>query len=272
MTQHEFTPDHPSHPRYSLLGTWRQRSSTRSPLLQYINIKTRSASRGSKSRSSFANLYAIYVLVEDTSVTTSTVTGYGAYPGANFSDLFRRQEPPFGERLQNHALTHRLNEEFHRLFPAAESLPIIRETATTRYFFNENLLKVQTSRGVVDISRPVLAVLDAYIAGSVTPSIDSSWNASDCWDSGLREQTRPAGSYATSFGRMWTHESSRSSASRSSKRPSALGACSLAGRGMSCRRRHSSSTRPAVRMRMTAASTSAPCGPLLPGHRDDRLP
>lgn len=36
-----------------------------SPLLQYLNIKTRSATRGSKSRSSFANFYAIYVLVED---------------------------------------------------------------------------------------------------------------------------------------------------------------------------------------------------------------
>ena len=36
-----------------------------SPLLSYINIKTKSASRGSKSRGSFANLYAIYVLVED---------------------------------------------------------------------------------------------------------------------------------------------------------------------------------------------------------------
>ena len=37
----------------------------KSLLLQYINIKTKSAQRGSKSRSSFANLYAIYVLVED---------------------------------------------------------------------------------------------------------------------------------------------------------------------------------------------------------------
>jgi hypothetical protein len=36
-----------------------------SQLLQYINIKTRSAMRGSKSRSSFANLYALYVLIED---------------------------------------------------------------------------------------------------------------------------------------------------------------------------------------------------------------
>lgn len=31
----------------------------KSPLLQYVNEKTKSANRGSKSRSSFANLYAI---------------------------------------------------------------------------------------------------------------------------------------------------------------------------------------------------------------------
>jgi hypothetical protein len=36
-----------------------------SELIQYINYKTKSANKGSKSRSSFANLYAIYVLVED---------------------------------------------------------------------------------------------------------------------------------------------------------------------------------------------------------------
>ncbi len=33
-----------------------------SPLLQYIDKKTRSANRGSKARSSFANLYALYDL------------------------------------------------------------------------------------------------------------------------------------------------------------------------------------------------------------------
>ena len=36
-----------------------------SPLLQYLNVKTRAANRGSKSRGSFANHYALYVLVED---------------------------------------------------------------------------------------------------------------------------------------------------------------------------------------------------------------
>lgn len=37
----------------------------KSPLLQYLNFKTRSANRGSKARGAFANHYALYVLVED---------------------------------------------------------------------------------------------------------------------------------------------------------------------------------------------------------------
>ena len=36
----------------------------KSLIIQYLNIKTRSADSGSKSRGSFANIYAIYVLVE----------------------------------------------------------------------------------------------------------------------------------------------------------------------------------------------------------------
>ena len=36
-----------------------------SDLLKYINIKTKSIFRDSKARSSFANNYALYVLVED---------------------------------------------------------------------------------------------------------------------------------------------------------------------------------------------------------------
>ncbi len=37
----------------------------KSPLLQYLNIKTKAANRGSKARAGIANHYAIYVLVED---------------------------------------------------------------------------------------------------------------------------------------------------------------------------------------------------------------
>ena len=37
----------------------------KSQLLQYIELKTRSANKVAKARGSFANLYAIYVVVED---------------------------------------------------------------------------------------------------------------------------------------------------------------------------------------------------------------
>ncbi len=48
-------------------------------LVQYINNKTRSANSGSKSRASFASIYAIYVLVED-------------YLKNNFSQNYEKQK------------------------------------------------------------------------------------------------------------------------------------------------------------------------------------
>jgi len=69
----------------------------KSHLLQYVNLKTVSATRGSKARSSFANLYAIFVLVEDYIQHGYDEGGdYSKYEGAQFSKLFRRQrELPF---------------------------------------------------------------------------------------------------------------------------------------------------------------------------------
>lgn len=66
-------------------------------IIQYLNIKTKAANRGSKSRAGFANHYAIYVLVEDyINGGFNTNGGYADYEGAKFSDLFRRQrELPF---------------------------------------------------------------------------------------------------------------------------------------------------------------------------------
>ncbi len=63
----------------------------KSPLLQYLNIKTRSATRGSKARASFANLYAVYVLVEDyLKHDFDRRKRYSDYEGAKFTDLFQR--------------------------------------------------------------------------------------------------------------------------------------------------------------------------------------
>jgi len=90
----------------------------KSQLIQYINEKTRSANRGSKSRSSFANLYAIYVIIEDYLSKKFDKKGdYSKYEGALFNKLFARQrELPFGGKLQNHALNNRMNSEFQKYF------------------------------------------------------------------------------------------------------------------------------------------------------------
>jgi hypothetical protein len=137
----------------------------KSELLQYLNIKTRAATSGSKARASFANHYAIYVLVEDYVKKGFHQTGtYAQYEGAQFTALFQRQrEFPFGERLQNHALNQRLNEEFRRYFPDSEYVPILRDTRTARYWFNENLLSFNVRDTTINIAQTVLNIIDRYV-------------------------------------------------------------------------------------------------------------
>ena len=136
-----------------------------SELLQYLNIKTKAANRGSKSRAGFANHYAIYVLIEDYIKNGfHQRNGYDDYEGAQFTTLFKRQrELPFGSKLQNHALNHRLNEEFKKYFPTSSHLPIIRDVETNRYWINENLLKVSVNKNMFNIAPAIKDIIDAYI-------------------------------------------------------------------------------------------------------------
>lgn len=136
-----------------------------SELIQYLNIKTKSANKGSKSRGSFANLYAIYVLVEDYLLKDFHQSEmYSDYEGAVYTKIFKRQrELPFGQKLQNHALNHRLNEEFKRYFPTCEFTPILRNPKTNRYWFNENLLKVKIQENIHNIAETVIQTIDAYV-------------------------------------------------------------------------------------------------------------
>ncbi|MEW5831096.1 MAG: restriction endonuclease [Chloroflexota bacterium] len=136
-----------------------------SPILQYLNIKTRSASRNSKSRGSFGNLYAIYVLVEDYLSHQFDMRGdYSSYEGARFSDLFNRQRQlPFGSKLQNHALNHRMNEEFHKYFPEVEFIPILRDIQNGRYWINENLLLIPDGEKTINLAPSVKQIIETYI-------------------------------------------------------------------------------------------------------------
>lgn len=138
---------------------------SKSQLIKYLNVKTVSAARGAKARSSFGNIYAMYVLIEDYVKKGFVKSGkYSDYKGAIFSDLFRRQrELPFGAKLQNHHLNHRLNEEFAKYFPTCEYKPIVRDTTTQRYWFNEHLLLLKFGRKKINIAPTILKIIDAYI-------------------------------------------------------------------------------------------------------------
>ncbi len=136
-----------------------------SQLLQYLNIKTRSANRSSKARGSYANLYAFYVLVEDYIANNYHNEGdYTHYKGATFTNLLKRQRQlPFGTKLQNHALNSRMNEEFRRYFPQSEYIPILRDPKTNRYWINENLVKIHIDSEVFNLATAIIKIIDRYI-------------------------------------------------------------------------------------------------------------
>lgn len=74
-----------------------------------------------------------------------------------------QRELPFGQKLQNHALNHRLNEEFKKYFPTCDYIPIIRNTETSRYWFNENLLKIYINGKIYNIAEPIIQIINKYI-------------------------------------------------------------------------------------------------------------
>ena len=137
----------------------------KSELLQYLNFKTKSANRDSKARGSFANLYALYVIIEDYLQNKfDKKSGYSKYEGVEFTKLFKRQrELPFGTKLQNHAFNNRMNSEFQKFFPNTEFIPILRNLETYRYWINENLLKIKVRKKTFNLANVIIEIIDAYV-------------------------------------------------------------------------------------------------------------
>lgn len=137
------------------------------PIIQYLVKKTKSANKGSKSRGSFANLYAIYVLLEDYNLKDfdKVENNYSKYEGAIFTSLFNRQrELPFGNKLQNHAYQGRLNEDFKKYFPFVEKPLLIRDTKKSRYWINENLVIFEDeNKKKYNLSKIIIKIIDKYV-------------------------------------------------------------------------------------------------------------
>lgn len=172
ITQHDFTPVILEILKYHF-GKVALEIFSNSPILGYLNTKTKSANRGSKARGSFANHYALYVVVEDYIekgfFDEISNTSYTKYEGARFSDLFRRQRQlPFGSKLQNHALNSRLNDEFKKFYPTIGKPPIVRNMETQRYWVQEDLLLVtiRNKKGkdrVYNIAQAIIDIIDKYV-------------------------------------------------------------------------------------------------------------
>lgn len=143
-----------------------------SPLLCYLNVKTKSANSGSKARGAFANNYALYVIIKDYIAKgfLKNSEDYSKYEGAKFTDLLQHcRELPFGEKLQNHALNDRLNGDFKKYFPVLNIEPIVRNLETKRYWIQDDLLQVQIRRKdgfdcSYNIAHAIIEIIDAYVA------------------------------------------------------------------------------------------------------------
>lgn len=136
-------------------------------LLQYLDKKTNSVEKSSKSRSSFANIYAIYVLTEDyiKKGFLDPSKTYANYDGLIFTEaLNRTRELPFGAKIQNHALNNRCNDEFRKFFNTqTDQVPIIRDLVTKKYWINESLLKINVNKATINIAPICMEVIEKYI-------------------------------------------------------------------------------------------------------------
>jgi hypothetical protein len=134
----------------------------KSQLIQYVTEKTRSANKGSKSRSSFNSLYSIYTLIEDYLAHNFHNQGdYSIYEGAKFTHLWKRARTlPFGSAIQNHSFNNRTNDEFRKFDKSL--IPILRDTQTKRYWINENLLKITIGEDNFNIAKAIIEIIDEY--------------------------------------------------------------------------------------------------------------
>jgi hypothetical protein len=137
-----------------------------SELLKYLNYKTKSANRGSKSRGSFGAIYSIYTLVEDYCKSNyQNRDDYNKYEGATQNNLINRQrELPFGRKLQNHYFQNRTNSEYRKLSPLSEfDRIIIHDQQNSKYWINENLLKIKLGKHSFNIAEAVIDIVNCYI-------------------------------------------------------------------------------------------------------------
>ncbi len=128
------------------------------PVVSYLEKKTSASKENSKARRSLGNLYALYVVSEDFNL--------GKRKGSSFSSLLERmKKKPFGEKLQNHPLDNRLNDEFRRRTGLEDKyMPITNDLIDGKKTrkISEDLLTFNASNPK-SVSKFITSVIDDYI-------------------------------------------------------------------------------------------------------------
>jgi hypothetical protein len=134
-------------------------------LLRYVGIKTKAVSRTTTKRGAYGNLGTLLILVKD---YIAHFDNYKEYSGIQFSDyLAEVRTLPGCSKMQNHAINHRLNEEFQKFFEHTDERPIIRipipgNESVTTYKINDNLLREGATNDTRRVAKLLLDILSLY--------------------------------------------------------------------------------------------------------------
>lgn len=132
----------------------------KSPLLQYLNLKTSAIYSNTKARRSLANLYAVYAILyfykQD---FYENKKAYREFEGYEYTKLFRFYRSLYGgEKLQNHALNSRVNGEFkNRVVRESDNNLIIINNG--KYLLHIKYLYVND----IDVSHIALEIIETYV-------------------------------------------------------------------------------------------------------------
>ena len=130
-----------------------------SPLLQYLDLKTKAVHGNTKTRRSLANLYAIYAILffycED---FANNRESYLEFDGYDYMKLFHFYRGLYGgSKLQNHALNSRVNGEFRNKVKGVQNDLIIASNG--KYLIHVDYLYVHET----DIASVCCKIIERYM-------------------------------------------------------------------------------------------------------------
>lgn len=117
-------------------------------LLRYVGIKTQAVTRTTTRRGAYGNLGTLLILLKD---FLDHFDSYNDYPGIRFNDYLQEVRLlPGCSKVQNHAINHRLNQEFRKFFGQNVELPVQRipvpgRETVTRYKVNQGFFTAFTA-------------------------------------------------------------------------------------------------------------------------------